>query len=131
MLKSTKDKKGWLLPYLVSLDQMFFKRWDYWLTIIRNNRIPKEPIPYIPFKPSYEYPEKLVQNNLRDCLKRADYISRPLETFIDWILWGFNQGEKFPDIKPEIDDYWYRTFNLGLFYKEPADHWAARILYKK
>ena len=59
MLKSTRDKKGWLLPYLISLDQMFFKRWDYWLNIIKVDQIPFEPIPYIPFKPSYEYPEKL------------------------------------------------------------------------
>ncbi|MCP4411700.1 MAG: SAM-dependent DNA methyltransferase, partial [Gammaproteobacteria bacterium] len=84
----------------------------------------EDPIPYIPFKPSYEYPQKLVQKNLKDCLRRADYTSRPLETFIDWILWGFNNGETFPDIKEDIDDYWYRTFNLGLFYKEPSDHWA-------
>ena len=72
MLKSTKDKKGWLLPYLLALDNMFFKRWDYWLNICNTNQIPQEPIPCIPFKPIYEYPQKETQKNLQDCLKFAE-----------------------------------------------------------
>ena len=80
---------------------MFFKRWDYWLNIIRLDQISFEPIPYIPFKPSYAHPEKLVQKNLKNCLRYADYTSRPLESFIDWLLWGFNQGETFPDINAD------------------------------
>ncbi len=124
MLKTTKDKKGWLLPYLVALDNMFFKRWDYWLRICNTDQIPEEPIPYIRFKPIYEYPQKETQKNLQDCLKYAGYeLSYPLESFVDWILWGFNHGESCPKISDKIDDYWYRTFNMGLFYKEPGDHW--------
>ena len=124
MLKNTRDKKGWLLPYLVSLDNMFYGRWEYWLNIVRQDKIPPDPIPYIGFKPSFEYTKKEVQKNLKDCLNRAVHISHPLETLIDWILWGFNTGSTFPDITAKVDDYWYRTFNLGLFYREPSDHWA-------
>ena len=124
MLKSTRDKKGWLLPYLVALDDMFYKRWDYWLKIISNDKIPQEAIPYIRFKPAFAYPKKEVQKNIKDCLNRAVHTSHPLESFIDWILWGFNKGSTFPDITAKVDDYWYRTFNLGLFYREPSDHWA-------
>jgi len=125
MLKTTKDKKGWLLPYLVSLDLMFYKRWDYWLSICSINRIPEKPIPHIDFHPIHEYPKKEVQKNLKDCLKEAAYqLSHPLHSFVDWILWGFNHGKDFPvGVTDKIDDYWYRTFNLGLFYREPADHW--------
>jgi hypothetical protein len=47
-----------------------------------------------------------------------------LEKFVDWLLWGLAHGHNVPDIESDIDDYWYRTFNLGLFYLEPADHWA-------
>jgi hypothetical protein len=124
MLKNTRDKKGWLLPYLVSLDNMFYKRWDYWLRIIHNDKIPQDRIPYIVFKPSFEYTKKEVQKNLKDCLNLAVHISNPLEMLIDWILWGFNSGESFPKIDERIDDYWYRNFNLGLFYRETSDHWA-------
>ena len=124
MLKTTKDKKGWLLPYLIALDDMFYKRWQYWMQICIHNNIPQEPIPFIRFKPVNEYPQKEVQKNLRHCIDYAAYhISHPFESFVDWILWGFNQGKEFPAIPNKIDDYWYRTFNLGLFYKEPADHW--------
>jgi hypothetical protein len=77
MLKNTRDKKGWLLPYLVSLDNMFYKRWDYWLRIIHNDKIPQDRIPYIVFKPSFEYTKKEVQKNLKDCLNLAVHISNP------------------------------------------------------
>jgi len=94
------------------------------LHICNSNYLPQEPIPNIHFKPIIEYPQKEVQKNLQDCLKNAAYqLSHPLESFVDWILWGFNHGKDFPAISDKIDDYWYRTFNLGLFYKEPADHW--------
>ena len=44
--------------------------------------------------------------------------------FIDWIMWGFGKEEEFPRVSETLDDFWYRTFNLGLFYKEPADHFG-------
>lgn len=125
MLKSTRNKKGWLLPYLIALDNMFFNRWDYWLTICQNNSLPDKPIPFIPFKSPSSYPEKLVQKNLRDCLEQAYQYSNRLELFVDWLLWGFNSAGKFPCIDERLDDYWYRKFNLGLFYLEPADHWST------
>ena len=51
-------------------------------------------------------------------------LSNPLGMFIDWIMWGLGKEEEFPRISKELDDFWYRTFNMGLFYKEPADHWG-------
>jgi len=124
-LKSTRDKKGWLLPYLLALDEMFFKRWEYWTEAVLKDRIPNEPIPFIRFQSPHSYPEGLVTKNLKQCLDYAEYSSsNVLELFIDWLLCGFNQGEQFPAVTEKIDDYWYRTFNLGLFYKEPGDHLA-------
>ena len=70
-MRSTKNRKGWLLPYLLKLDQMFFWRWEYWLNIIEADKIPKGPIPQIPFKAAEEYVERLVQKNIRECLDRG------------------------------------------------------------
>ena len=124
-LKSTGNKKGWLLPYLIALDKMFFRRWEYWTEAVLKDRIPNEPIPYIRFQSPHSYPEGLVSKNLKQCLDYAEYSSsNVLELFINWLLWGFNHGKSFPPVNARTDDYWYRTFNLGLFYKEPADHLA-------
>jgi hypothetical protein len=124
MKKTTKDRKGWLIPYLIRLDEMFFNRWGYWTEVCLSNKVPEDPIPLIEFQPFHAYHAKQVHNNLKSCLDKAHTISNPLECFVDWILWGLNTGDTFPNINEEIDDYWYRTFNLGLFYVEPADHWA-------
>ena len=127
-IRSTRDIKGWLVPYLTALDQMFYKRWDYWTKAIMADRIPREPIPRIEFAMPMAYSEQLVKKNLKDCLNYGSYRhSNIFEKFIDWILWGFNQGKRFPDIDEKTDDYWYRQFNLGLFYKEPADHLADLV----
>jgi len=124
-IRSTREKKGWLLPYLLKLDEMFFGRWGYWFNIIESDTIPKGPIPQIEIKPAEEYGEKLVQKNIKACLDRgARELSYSLGLFVDWIMWGLGRGEEFPRVSTELDDYWYRTFNLGLFYKEPADHWG-------
>lgn len=122
--RSTRDKKGWLIPYLIALDGMFYKRWDYWTKVCITNRIPKEPIPFIEFTPFHAFTEQQVQKNLRTCLGHLQYLSNPLEAFVDWLLWGFGRGDRFPEISDKTDDYWYRTFNLGLFYLEPSDHFA-------
>ena len=124
--RSTREKKGWLLPYLLRLDQMFFGRWKYWFNIIEADKIPKGPIPQILFKAAEEYGERLVQKNIKECLDRGTMkLSDPLGLFVDWIMWGFGKGDQFPSISAELDDFWYRTFNMGLFYKEPADHWGV------
>jgi len=124
-LKSTRDKKGWLLPYLIALDEMFFKRWEYWTKAVMADRIPDEPIPFVRFQSPHSYPQQLVAKNLKKCLDYAEYSSsNVLELLVDWILWGLSKGEQFPPVNEKTDDNWYRTFNLGLFYKEPADHLA-------
>ena len=124
-IRSTRDRKGWLLPYLLKLDEMFFGRWEYWFNIIESDTIPEGDIPQIPFKASEEYRERLVQKNIRKCLdKGSREHSYSLGLFIDWIMWGLGRGEEFPRVSEKLDDFWYRTFNLGLFYKEPADHWG-------
>lgn len=124
-IRSTRERKGWLLPYLLKLDEMFFGRWEYWFKIIEDDQIPKGAIPQIEFKAAEVYTERLVQKNMKKCLDRGSReLSHLLGVLIDWIMWGLGRGEEFPHLSEELDDYWYRTFNLGLFYKEPADHFG-------
>ncbi len=128
-IKSTRDKPGWLIPYLIGLDEMFYKRWDYWSRICWENRILTEAIPYIPFRSCQSYPRQEVQKNLKTCLQYANHrLSNALGAFIDWLLWGFKGAKEPANIPPEVDDFWYRTFNLGLFYLEPAEHFGFRAM---
>ena len=125
-MKNTNDKPGWLLPYLLGLDEMFYGRWDYWLRALDKDRIPDEPIPMIRFQPVFTYRGNTVLKNLNDCINYASHShSNIVEKFVDWLLWGFHyKGVSFPGIDAKTDDYWYRTFNLGLFYQEPGDYMA-------
>lgn len=106
-IRRTNDKQGWLLPYLLGLDNMFFKRWEYWTKICISDQILPDPIPMIRFQPPYIYKERQVFKNIRKCLDYTHSVSNPLAAFIDWILWGFNQGEQFPAISEKEDDFWY------------------------
>ena len=124
-MRSTRMRKGWLIPYMLKLDEIFFGRWEYWLKIIKENKIPDGPIPQILLKAAEDYTERSVQKNIKACLDRGPQeLSSSLEVFIDWIVWGLGMGKEFPKVSEELDDFWYRTFNLGLYYKEPADHWG-------
>ncbi len=124
--RSTKNQPGWLLKYLLALDDMFFGRWDYWLRALDKDKIPAEPIPPIHFQSVMTYSGHSAMKNLNECINYASHShSNVVESFIDWILWGFNyRGASFPNIDDKTDDYWYRTFNLGLFYTEPGDYMA-------
>jgi len=125
-IRSTKEHPGWLLPYLLGLDEMFIGRWEYWLNAVQADRIPIEPIPYVHFQSGIAYPGNPVMKNLNRCIDYASCShSNVVEMLVDWLLWGFHYKQViFPNVDEKTDDFWYRTFNLGLFYKEPGDYMA-------
>lgn len=66
-LKSTRHRPGWLIPYLLALDNMFYGRWNYWLNAVQSDSIPDKEIPYIAFKPSFTCNSREVRNNVKKC----------------------------------------------------------------
>lgn len=126
-LRSTRERPGWLFPYLLALDEMFIGRWEYWLSAVEKDDVPMSPIPYIHFQAGHSYPAREVYKNINKCIDYASHnTSSVMDKFADWLLWGFGYKRNliFPSIEGKIDDFWYRTFNLGLFYQEPGDHFA-------
>jgi hypothetical protein len=125
-IRSTRDRSGWLLPYLLGLDEMFIGRWEYWFDAVQLDRIPIEPIPYVHFQSGTAYPGNAVMKNIDKCIDYASCShSNAVEMFVDWILWGFHYKQvTFPNVDEKTDDFWYRTFNLGLFFQEPGDYMA-------
>ena len=115
---------GWLRPYLLALDGMFLNRWDYWLRTVEAGEVLAEPIPQIHWSGSgHEEPRK----NLAACIDHSFHrLSRQsFSLFVEWLLFGFgapSQKELPRQIEPDVNAFWYKTFNLGLFLKYPHDY---------
>lgn len=110
--------KGWLLPYLLQIDAMFSKRWIYWVRTLSENKPLEEPIPKI----SFSHPDKAAIENIKKCLQRFCHLGVSLNDFLDWLLWGFAQSKDRANISGEVNEFWYRTFNLGLMIRTPYDY---------
>lgn len=121
-------ERGWLLPYLLALDRIFYGRWDYWLRTLDAGKPLDEPIPQITFDSHYR---NEATKNLRDCIKIIQASGHGAHeawcAFIDWLLWGFG-SDLIPEFPPRINESasWrlYTTFNLGLIMQEPGDYMA-------
>ena len=107
---------------------MFDKRWSYWARTIENGRPLNDPIPKIEFD-SRPHPDTI--KNIKDCIRYVQskgHGSREAwNSFIEWILWGFGtaiQDEWPSKVTEDISWHLYKTFNMGLMIKYPADHMA-------
>ena len=115
---------GWLWPYLIALDEMFLKRWVYWLSTLHQGVILEESIPQIKW-PGMGHEEP--RNNLETCLhfNRRRFSRQSFSLFVEWLLFGFGAPsvkEMPPQIEDEVNAFWYKTFNLGLLLKYPHDY---------
>lgn len=108
---------------------MFDDRWSYWLRTLENGRpLNDSSIPKIDFD-SRPHPDTI--KNLKDCIRFIQFKGHgsreAWSLLIEWILWGFGTSvqKEFPErITEEISWNLYKTFNLGLMLKYPADHMA-------
>lgn len=115
---------GWLRPYILALDAMFLKRWDYWLRTVDAGKVLDEPIPQIEWEGT---PNKEAKKNLEECIDRCrDRFARDaFDLFIEWLLFGFGDPvvKEFPkQVGLKLNADWYKKFNLGLMLKYPYDY---------
>ena len=112
--------QGWLWPYLLQIETVYGSgRWDWWIQAHEMKRLPDSPIPQIDF---LDRPDDETLKMLEKCLD-ADWNYR-LYDFLDWILWGFGYGETRPKVDENVNEKWYRLFNLGLMIVNPYDYWG-------
>lgn len=112
--------KGWLLPYLLEIDFMFHKRWDYWIRTLLAGKLLDESIPQIDFLSPH--PEAM--KNFRNCMENYICHSVRLPDFLEWLLWGFGEQNARVKISAEVNEHWYRTFNMGLLMQHPYDYFG-------
>lgn len=119
----TFEKKGWLLPYLFSTEYLFWGRYDYWHHILDGVRTIEEsgPIPQITWCADLAIIRN-VQSMLSDLINYGFRYGCTLDDFAEWLLFSFDATEKHPDIPVEVNERWYRTFDIGLLLRYPHDY---------
>lgn len=120
--------KGWLLPYLLDLDLMFARRWDYWLMTLEAGKLLDRPIPRLYILSGPEEGQE-AEKMLMKCLEHNRAYSQgiTLIDFLEWLLWGFGdpgQEQRPRKVSEDLNEFWYRTFNMGLLLKYPKDYFG-------
>jgi len=118
-------KKGWMIQYLMMWETALIGRWNYWFMMWASNGNPKTPPPRIDFQPPHD--QKVVKH-LHEMIGYHSNSgnSNSLESFADWLLWGFNEKDaEFPKgVDEKVSKYWYQKFQLQLLLRYPSDYWG-------
>jgi len=143
-----KQKPGWLLPYLLTLDTLDVDepdedlrgpmpfhghgRWDYWLDACLRGQVPEGDIPRIEFE---QTPERVDSLHIREMLrfyvqKYGSWYDDAWLQMVRWLLHGFGRKgleKEVERIPAEIRNFWYTQFNLAHLLHSPCD-WSACLL---
>jgi hypothetical protein len=87
-------KPGFLLPALLEFDAMTYGRWDYWLEMVEQGRLPERPIPPIDWLPTADSrTRKMIEAALDAIPRHGEWRSlggwQYLRYLLEWMLWGF------------------------------------------
>ncbi|SFJ64096.1 hypothetical protein SAMN02799624_05320 [Paenibacillus sp. UNC496MF] len=116
------EKRGWLLPFLFAYDDLLHGRWSYWQDILQKGTIVGSgPIPRLDFIQSADERLNPAMKMLNDCLSQH-WTHGALDDFADWLLWGFAATNEPPKIDPQVNEHFYRTFDLFLVLDRPYDY---------
>jgi hypothetical protein len=135
---------GWLIPYLMYLDLLTWKRWDYWAKTLEAGKLLDEDIPQIEFGTGrgsgFEGESGVTRRHLEECLDLIPNYGGGgwlgwsswefFNYFLRWLLYGFG----FPG-QPELpkeppgckgaSSRLYQYFELGYLILHPWDYWGA------
>lgn len=131
MSYSNPLKRGWLTPYLLGVDERTTQRWGFWADSVYSGQLvfkdKKHPIPQLYF--SNPSPEGMKMLNKLVSSAHAYGISRPVETLMEWILWGLHSDmiTKAPNINARLNETWYKNFNLWPLMQHPGDYWGQLL----
>lgn len=114
------NKRGWLLPFLFGYDDLLWGRWDYWMNILHRGTIAgSADIPQIIWADPSSSPAMATTKMFSQCL---DHHDANIDSFADWLLWGLASGESYPNISENLNEHYYRVFDLFLVLDNPTDY---------
>lgn len=112
------NKRGWMLPFLFTYDDLLWGRWSYWLNIIEKGTIEGSgPIPQIKWSDNTDCAKKM----LKKCL---NHYESTIDKFALWLHWALAIDESITidHISPELNRHYYENFDLFLVLDNPTDY---------
>ncbi len=126
---------GWMLPYLLEIESMFWGRWDYWCETYQAGKLLDRPIPRIEFDQVYGGPtskptaQKFLIHALNSICPGQGFEGWSAWTyfdyFLDWVLFGLGHPGHQNEPKEPVDGAsmrLYQTFDLGPLILSPSDY---------
>lgn len=135
-----KMTRGWLLPYLLELDQLQVPqlgyeghgRWAFWLDACERGVVPERPIPQIEFT---MWPEENAVAHIKQVLDvytgHGYWYDDAWLVLVRWLLHGFGRRDLEQDVEripAAVRNRWYELFDLSWLLRRPAPDWSAYIL---
>jgi N-6 DNA Methylase len=132
---------GWLIPYLIKIDELTWGRWDYWARTSVAGKLLDEPIPEVEFS---DTPDPRTKSMIEGCLNNiqpgTNYQGwsgwERFNYMLDWLLFGFGYaGQKEAPKEPAgaqgASDRLYQMFVLDALMLYPADYWGDLLAESK
>lgn len=114
------DKRGWLLPFLFTYDDLLWGRWSYWTDILMKGTIEGSgPIPQIEWVDISNSAAQATKNMLSECM---NHYEATIDNFVDWLLWGLAATLHQPKVSDALNEHYYLHFDLFLLLDNPMDY---------
>jgi hypothetical protein len=132
---------GWLIPYLIKIDELTWGRWDYWARTSVAGKLLDEPIPEVEFLDTPDPGTKLmIEGCLNNIQPGTNYQGwsgwERFNYMLDWLLFGFGYvGQKEAPREPAgaqgASNRLYQMFVLDALMLYPADYWGDLLAESK
>lgn len=120
--------RGWLLPYLLRLDDAAWGRWDHWARTQHAGRLLDEPIPQIEWT-RHDAGRKMWEKCLDSVTRHGGWRGwsswRYVDYFFDWLLFGFGKLDTLPEEPSECAGAsmrLYQLFDIAVLLAYPGDY---------
>lgn len=124
---------GWMLPYLIELDALSWRRWEHWCKVAGEGRLIDEPIPQIKWSNGIRCngARKMFEASLNQVTRYGGWQGwgsyQNMDYFLDWLLFGFGNHANLTE--PEVpsgcegaSERLYQTFDLAPWLAQPNDY---------
>lgn len=114
------EKRGWLIPFLFTYDDLLWGRWSYWTEILMKGTIDGSgPIPRIAWTDPWASTAQATKKMLSACMNHHE---ANIDNFADWLLWGLAATPHKPRVSEALNEHYYRQFDLFLILDNPTDY---------